>query len=283
VCSSDLATSSNVIFGATPAPPTAATRDVSAGDSHTCAIDRGGGVSCWGSNDRGESGQSSLGVRATGLPVPGLAPVAEVAAGSRFTCARTLAGRVDCFGANESGQCGAGLGSPDIITAGSQRRAAVMAGAEEITAGQSHACARLGTQVWCWGANAWGQVGAPIVAPAVVPTATRVLNLGDVTQVQAGGAFTCARASGRVWCWGANPRGQLGNGTFADSVTPVEVRLPRDEVAAELAVGEEHACARTLTARVFCWGSNHLGQLGQQDPLSIPRAEPLRPLPSNCL
>ena len=53
---------------------------------------------------------------------------------------------------------------------------------------------------------------------------------GDVTigvgidRVAAGGDRSCALSAGVLRCWGANDRGQLGNDSLANSVTPVSPR-----------------------------------------------------------
>ena len=46
--------------------------------------------------------------------------------------------------------------------------------------------------------------------------------------VDAGGGHTCARTStGRLFCWGGDVNGQVGdNPTFASQPTPVEVYVP---------------------------------------------------------
>ena len=80
-----------------------------------------------------------------------------------------------------------------------------------------------------------------------------------VVQIGLGAYFSCARAaSGKVFCWGANERGQLGNGTLISSNNPAPVQSVDDAV--ELSVGAIAACARQRSGSVVCWGQKTLGQ-----------------------
>lgn len=87
---------------------------IAAGDRHTCAVLEGGGVVCWGANERGQLGygnQDAVGgsgpPSAAGLvPLPG--PARAIAAGGDHTCALLIGGAVVCWGANDRGQLGYG-------------------------------------------------------------------------------------------------------------------------------------------------------------------------------
>ena len=79
----------------------------------------------------------------------------------------------------------------------------------------------------------------------------------DVIQIAAAADTACAlRGDGQVRCWG-----QVHVGTDAralDRATPI-ITL---KGAAQLVVGDTHACARFQTGEVACWGDDGHGQLG---------------------
>ena len=58
--------------------------------------------------------------------------------------------------------------------------------------------------------------------------------------------------AGGVLCWGAGGAGQLGQGSYTDSSTPVQIA--RNLSFVQVAVGAWHACAVDISGGAWCWG-----------------------------
>ncbi len=112
----------------------------------------------------------------------------------------------------------------------------------------------------CSGTDGSGQLGTGQGGGKLVPT--RVAGTWNLVAV--GDGSVCARdLAGAVWCWGENGFGQVGDGTIDPKQKPEFVVA--GAVDGALAVGSDHACARTEAnpnAQISCWGSNSLGELG---------------------
>ena len=236
---------------------------VTAGESHTCALSSEGNVRCWGENRSGQLGDGTFVRRRTPSTVGDLADVADVSAGGRHTCAVTTAGAVECWGANDWGQLGTRLRQ----ARSRPRRVKGLAGpATVVASGDNYTCALTEAgAVECWGANDLGQLGG-VATQTARAEPRRVPGLtGKATAVTSGANHTCAlTTSGRVWCWGANESGQLGDGTFRARSGPVAVRGLSNAVF--VSAGGDHTCALTKTGALLCWGWNYWGQLGDGAP-----------------
>jgi len=145
----------------------------------------------------------------------------------------------------------------------------------QVSGGDEHSCAVVDGRLYCWGAGATGGLGSGDTLNRLVPT--RVGDLSEYESVGCGLGYSCAVRRGDVSCFGSGARGQLGSGQFADSNTPVSIALPA--AVDQLSVGSSHSCAILSDGRLFCWGANEEGQLGQDDPFpgaGINSASPLQ-------
>jgi alpha-tubulin suppressor-like RCC1 family protein len=84
----------------------------------------------------------------------------------------------------------------------------------------------------------------------------------DMRQVVAGGNHTCSLfETGRVYCWGSNSKGQLGNGTTTNRLTGTLVSS-LTEAAYLSAAGNTTCAARSVNGTAKCWGWNNAAQVG---------------------
>lgn len=93
--------------------------------------------------------------------------------------------------------------------------------------------------VWAWGDNARGQWGIGTQVNSNIPVVVTGLPTGMV-DARVGGEHSLALDSaGNVWAWGANQYGQVGNGTTANVLLPVEVLSG----IAQISAGSFHSLA----------------------------------------
>jgi len=82
------------------------------------------------------------------------------------------------------------------------------------------------------------------------------------TDIAAGSNHSLALNStdGKVWAWGYNNEGQLGDGSTLDRITPVQVSGLTD--VSKIAAGSAHNFALKSDGTVWAWGYNYYGQFG---------------------
>ena len=231
---------------------------------YTCALSLSGGVRCWGVNDKGQLGNSSLVSSTVPVDVTGLTSgVSQISAGRAHTCAVTSGGGVKCWGDNTYGQLG------DNSTTTSSSPVAVSgagSGISKVYAGRDHTCALTsGGGIKCWGRNQTSQLGNSGSSTCGGENCSLVpltVYASGMIGVAAGSYHTCAITSGGgAKCWGNNYYGQLGNNSVYDSSMPVNV-FGLSSGIIQVTAGDVHSCALTSTGYALCWGINEFYELG---------------------
>ena len=189
-----------------------------------------------------------------------LAGVTHISSSGLYhSCALTSSGQVKCWGWNQYGQLGDGTNTdfPAAIPVQGIGEAVT-----QLATGLHHTCALTSSgAVKCWGSNETGQLGDGTTTNRNLPVNVVGLNEG-VLAIAAGAGFTCALTSlTEVKCWGNNTRGELGDGTSQQRLTPAAV-VGLNAAVSALSVGEFHGCVLTDQHLLRCWGANSQGQLG---------------------
>jgi len=134
--------------------------------------------------------------------------------------------------------------------------------------------------IYAWGANSWGELGDNSLVnrgtPVLVDT-NGVLAGKNITSVARGSYFTVALAEdNQLYAWGNNTYGQFGNNT-SDGSSSVAVEVDMTGVLAgktitAISAGAYHTVALDSDGKVYAWGHNSYGQLGNNsnEPSSVP-------------
>jgi alpha-tubulin suppressor-like RCC1 family protein len=165
------------------------------------------------------------------------------------------------WGDNQDGQLGNGSTTASETYAGVS---GLSSGVAQVSAGSDNSMAlTTGGTVWTWGGGL--ALGNGSTADSAVPV--QVPGLPGITQIAAGLGFDfdlALRSGGTVWGWGLNVLGQLGDGTTASSLPPVQVTGLTG--VTQIAAGSGFGLALRSDGTVWAWGWN--GVLGNGTPTS---------------
>jgi len=127
-----------------------------------------------------------------------------------------------------------------------------------ISAGYAHSCyLKNDNSVWVWGKG--DVIGDKSTNDKVneVP----IIDLPPIYSISTNSNHSLAiTMDGNVWMWGNNDYGQLGNGTFENSLFPIKIVGIKDILLGD--TGNTHSAVVDKKGVLWCWGNNSLGQLG---------------------
>lgn len=195
-------------------------------------------------------------------PAPGFT---NIAAGYYSACA-VRSGALYCWGNNTNGTLGMGDNAsrltPTLVPG-------FETGVTDVSSNSVTACAVKSGALYCWGENSSSQIGDGTNVTKNTPQAVSGMSSG-VTKVSAGPSHSCAIKSGTLYCWGYNGEGGVGVGLNLSPIsTPMAVSIP--ETVVDVATGANHTCAVTQDGKVYCWGDNLFGELGEGARYSLTR------------
>lgn len=265
--------------------------EVAAGHHHTCAISKEDATLwCWGNNETGQLGIGSTSHQSRPVKISHDRGWQQVAAGRGHTCATDKDAVFHCWGLNTRGQLGIGSN----ININQPRLFDPSPNWHLIDSGHDHSCGLKGEtppySLWCSGYNHYGQVGTGSTSGQAklvqlsADTGSDILN-GWAT-LSTGPRHSCAiainGAAKRLFCWGDNSRGQLGDNVNLGNVpqhwwpgTSTEVMAGATDWQS-VSAGPSNSCAIRSDYSLWCWGDNSAGQMGN-GVISLPNDPPFPP------
>lgn len=245
-------------------------RTIVAGTGSTFYLDASGQAWAAGDNSRGQLGIGSTTNACTPTKIPDRRFITISSAGST-TFGIDTTGALYAWGNGADDQIGDGTGksyTSPIRIAPTNTFTAVS------TNGTSTLAVDTTGKVWGWGANsggilAYGLANKPYPNPVALPG-------GMTFTTVAAGALTGygIDAAGKLWAWGANTKGQIGDGTTTARTTPTAVATT--SVISSVTPAGSGVYAVDQYGHVLAWGDNTGGALGLSSgtPITTPALLP---------
>lgn len=247
-------------------------KKVSVGLQHSLLINSQGDVYAWGDNYEGQLGDNSKKNRDTVVQVS-LKKVANgkkissVTAGYWHSLAIDVSGKIYGWGSNDSYQISDKTNPKSILFPVDISSETVMSSKNiiSISAGCRHSLALDSSgAVYVWGQNNYAQIGNGEIGLYSPPTQVKG-ELDGKKIVFIKGRFNHSLAldfEGRVYSWGQNDSGQLGH-TQENLITPTQIKgILAEKNIVSIDSGYSHTIALDSEGKVYSWGDNGWGQLG---------------------
>lgn len=230
---------------------------VSAGGSHTLAIDANGGLWAWGLNDFGQVGDGTNSTRTAPVPVDTVNSYTSISAGIFTSHAIRNDGTLWGWGRNTWGVVGDGTNSHrnQPVQVGTETDWTYIQGSRFFISGL-----RANGTIWAWGDNGNAQLGNGTqggpgsLVPLQVGTGTNWIAISN-------GDNHCIgiRADHTAWVWGSNVFGALG---MPSPLLTEPTQLGADDDWSMIRGGENCNLAIKLDGTLWGWGRNFTGLLG---------------------
>jgi uncharacterized repeat protein (TIGR02543 family) len=253
---------------------------VTLGGHHSSALTSSGRLFMWGSNEYGQLGNNTTAHQTIPINITShfslLAgeKITQVSLGNGHSSALTSSGRLFMWGINFSGQLGDGTTSSKLTPTDITSHFSLLAGEKisHVALGLSHTSVITSHgRILMWGDNSDSQLGDQTNTNRLIPTDITsrfsLLEGEKINQISMAMSHSSALTStGRIFTWGTNTYGRLGDGTTTMRRIPTEItnqfQLLAEEKIIRISIGYDHSSAITSTGRVFMWGRNYSGQLG---------------------
>ncbi len=194
-------------------------KSISAGNEHTMARRNGSTLWVWGSNLSGELGDGTTVSKNTPFEIGvGANNWLKIYAGTSSSMAIKSNGTLWAWGNNGYGNLGTGstanLSIPTQIGTATNW--------STISLGFGHVLAiKTDFTLYAWGWNADGQLGDGTTVNKLVPYYLSTTNTALIAAGVYHSICTISSGTGLIYTWGNNQKGQIGDGTFASTGTPV--------------------------------------------------------------
>lgn len=235
---------------------------VSNGQDVTCGITTAGVLRCWGADRNYNIGLSVNATFNSPQTLHSGESFSQVIVNDQRMCALNSLNVMKCSGERHMGLMGDGMTSQlhsfTAVTSLDQFSSLSLKG-QFMTSGL-----KSDGSLWMWG---FGRTSSDYIGDASVqevtlsPQQVLITTGSTFTKVSKGYKHTCAiRSDQKLYCWGYNTNGNIGDNTTTNRALPVAVDAATNYI--DVSAGSWFTCGITTAGVLKCWGINSNNSLG---------------------
>jgi len=237
----------------------------------TCAITTLGTLKCWGLGLSGQIGNGASTNQLQPVIVNGGTTYSTVSAGQNTTCGITTAGVLKCWGGDRNYNFGLSVNSnfvtPQVIHSGELFT--------QVIVNDARMCALNSVNVMkCSGQRQMGLMADGLLSQYHSFTSVPGLDMFSILSLNGPYISAGLKSDGTLYTWGFGRSGMdyFGDNSTQDiALTPLQVLIPvGGSVFTKISKGYRHTCAIRSDQKLYCWGVNTYGNLGDNTTTSKP-------------
>jgi len=226
---------------------------VSTSYTHSLAI-KDGSLYAWGNNFSGQLGNSSSLGATDPILIDSDNTWTQISAGTFYSLS-IQGGALFSWGDNSLGLLADGA----FVTQTDPTQLGADSTWSKVSAGYYHSLAIQDGKLFAWGNMSDGRLGTQYFWAEGSNFIKQVGSETTWTAVSAGGTHSLGINNRKLFAWGGNSNGQLGDGTNNSQSAPVQIGS--DSNWTFVSAGSNHSLAIN-NGKLFAWGGNNFGQLG---------------------
>ncbi len=239
-------------------------KHVSMGRRHCIALKNDGTLWTWGANYWGQVGDGTTVQKNLPGQIGPNKVWTKVSAGSDHNIALAADSTIWAWGDNNWAQLALPVGQFGVAFKSEMVKIGIQNDWIDILAGgDSNFGLKVDKTLWGWGHNETGHLGiGPINQNTFYRgSPTKVLNSQPWKKLSTSGGHTAGiDFEGKLWLWGSNTKGQIGDGTTIQINIPTLIENNAEWI--DVSCGGRHTLAIRSDNSLWAWGLNQSGQLG---------------------
>ena len=228
-------------------------KEIEVGGYHTLALDKDNNLWAWGSNEKGQLGDGTTTNKTSPTKIETGITFVQLSAGHSHSAGIDNEGKLWTWGFNRFGELGDGTVGDKNSKNVPQNIMKDKTFKKVIASDYSTLAIDMNDEIWYWGMY-YGSSNSMVYIPQKLDFKI------EYSLISGNSHYLFLDKQKKLWSWGSNYNGELGDGTTTQRTGPVQIMS--DKQFTQVSAGGRFSLAIDDDGKIWSWGRNSVGELG---------------------